>query len=394
MLCDACERFRFPDNFTFTTTTTGDVNRDPIATSSELASAGTRKLVMNEVMTYLSFYRNSGNMAEIKKTLRCFFMPEEVTNAKQMLVNNFEEQLKGSVFVTRRRESSARSQQIAEIDDIVGACDYLDKIDVLKEVQFVACKLDRLPKCGPEELNLYSLGECQISLDNRLTALQQVVSDIDLSCRENTDTSKVCQRIDTLASRLDQFDTQISTHLDHVQQICSKAVNHVQQISTRTIESIAANPTLQAHPKPDHSDRSMNVILFGIKEDKDFNIWRAKVDEVFQKIAGRTIESVDMFRLGRFNIDKNRPILIRLRSTWDGRILMNGSRVLKGSGVFISRDEPLEVRRQSSMERLKWRAEHDGKQVVIEGDQLLVDGVAVFSLSRGFLSTNHPQSNG
>jgi len=38
------------------------------------------------------------------------------------------------------------------------------------------------------------------------------------------------------------------------------------------------------------------------------------------------------------------------------------------------------------MERLKRRAQDDGKQVFVENDRLLIDGTAVFSLSHGFLN--------
>ena len=34
----------------------------------------------------------------------------------------------------------------------------------------------------------------------------------------------------------------------------------------------------------------------------------------FQHVLGRDVETVDMFRLGRYNSDKVRPIAVRLRS--------------------------------------------------------------------------------
>lgn len=53
--------------------------------------------------------------------------------------------------------------------------------------------------------------------------------------------------------------------------------------------------------------------------------------------------------------------------------------------VYINADESLEVRRQQTLDRLKRKAEYDGKNVQINGDVLLVDNVAVFSLQNGFL---------
>jgi len=89
-----------------------------------------------------------------------------------LLLNIFDQSLKGSAFSTKRRESTARSQHNAEIDDIVGACDHVEKLGILNDVQFVASKLDRVPKCGPEELSLYSLGDRQNVLDIHLSTLQ------------------------------------------------------------------------------------------------------------------------------------------------------------------------------------------------------------------------------
>ena len=48
----------------------------------------------------------------------------------------------------------------------------------------------------------------------------------------------------------------------------------------------------------------MNVVLFGVDEDKDSNVWRAKVDNAFQLIAGRAMAIIDTFRLGRFSHDQ------------------------------------------------------------------------------------------
>jgi len=77
---------------------------------------------------------------------------------------------------------------------------------------------------------------------------------------------------------------------------------------------------------------------------------------------------------------------VKLRCVWDCRILLAVVRKLKGSGMYLSRDEPIEIRRKATMERLQRRAQDDGKQVLVENDRLLIDGTAIFSFSRGFLN--------
>ena len=126
-------------------------------------------------------------------------------------------------------------------------------------------------------------------------------------------------------------------------------------------------------------DRSMNLILFGVDENRDPNIWHTTVNDVFHRLAGRVVDTVDMFRLGRFCDTKKRPILVKLRRFWDCRILLAAARNLKGSRMFLTRDEPLEVRRKATMERLQRRAQDDGKQVLVDNDRLSIDGTAKFS---------------
>ena len=96
---------------------------------------------------------------------------------------------------------------------------------------------------------------------------------------------------------------------------CTTAANQMAAVSGSLVSA-----------SPVSYDRSMNFVLFEVQEDKDVNVWRTKVDSTFQTIAGRSVEIDDVFRLGRFRPDETRPILIKLRSAWDRRILLNGSR--------------------------------------------------------------------
>ena len=108
-------------------------------------------------------------------------------------------------------------------------------------------------------------------------------------------------------------------------------------------------------------------------------------------INGNDVESTDMFRLGRFVANKTRPIVVKLRTAWDRRILLANCIKLKEHGdgkIFISPDEPLEERRKRMLKRFKVRAERDGKNVSVENGILSVDGVPVFSLQDGKIDSN------
>ena len=56
--------------------------------------------------------------------------------------------------------------------------------------------------------------------------------------------------------------------------------------------------------------------------------------------------------------------------------------------VFIAPDEPLEVRRAKTLDRLKSRDVKAGKSATVTDGVLVIDGVEVFSLSNGFIHRN------
>ena len=137
----------------------------------------------------------------------------------------------------------------------------------------------------------------------------------------------------------------------------------------------------------------MNLVLFGVAEDRDAVVWRRKVDEVLHFVAGNAVDVCDMFRIGRYADGKVRPVLVKLRTTWDKRIILSNCSKLKNFGerVFISADESIDDRRKRMMARIKARAEHDGKTVSVVDGVLSVDNIAVFSLHDGNLNSNHGQ---
>ena len=51
--------------------------------------------------------------------------------------------------------------------------------------------------------------------------------------------------------------------------------------------------------------------------------------------ASRDVEIADAFRIGgKFSSDKTRPILVRLRSAWDKRLVLSGARKLSREVEF------------------------------------------------------------
>ena len=116
-----------------------------------------------------------------------------------------------------------------------------------------------------------------------------------------------------------------------------------------------------------------------------------KVENILEFVHGMQVDTTDMFRQGRFSSAKARPILVKLRTVWDKRIILSGCSRLKEfsqRGIFISADESLEVRRKQTFERLKNRANSSKKLVNVTNGVLSIDGVCVFPLSDGFMNAS------
>ena len=114
-------------------------------------------------------------------------------------------------------------------------------------------------------------------------------------------------------------------------------------------------------------------------------VCRNNVDDILKFITGKDIDIVDLFRLGKYQENKIRPVLVKLRTVWDRRLILNGTRKPEDyhQRIYISPDEPLDTRRKRIFDRLKHKA------IMCVNEQngaLVVDGIVVFSLSAGYVT--------
>ena len=148
--------------------------------------------------------------------------------------------------------------------------------------------------------------------------------------------------IDELKQRMAALDSAVATQMDKLSALSVQLTSAVSLVSDRAPQR-SQNIT--------DKDRSTNVIVFGVAENRDVSVWRQTVLQAFQHVLGRDVETVDMFRLGRYNSDKVRPIAVHLRSIWDRRLLVNGAFKLKNFDrkLFIRPDESLADRRKRQL---------------------------------------------
>jgi len=277
-----------------------------------------KKIVINELLSYISFYRNKGNRDSLQNIVLTHFPGTDISVAKKLLMDEFSSYLTDSSVLTERRTTSSRAAHEVELEDIFGALDLLDLKNILGNCLFVALNLDLLPKYGPEDIN------SGFSVYNKSQLQQEVGSQID---KLSGDISQLKQKVDDLTASVNGQLTTLNTH---------RAVDCV---------TIPARQTLNVRSDV---DRSMNLIVFGVDENRNAELWRDKIDDVLHFVTSRQIDVVDMYRIGRHVPNKCRPVLVKLRTVWDRRIVLNGCSKLKNyhERVFVYPDEPPDVRRK------------------------------------------------
>ena len=102
------------------------------------------------------------------------------------------------------------------------------------------------------------------------------------------------------------------------------------------------------------------------------------------------MEIDDSFRLGRFAEGRVRPILVKLKTAWDRRLILYSSSKLRvyHDRIYINPDESLDDKRRKTFDRLKCRAEREGKVVAVQNGILEINGVSVYSLTEGTITSN------
>lgn len=403
MLCHSCEEIRFPPTAAAVTIKTpsgvNDIhaaatartihdsaaaaafaqNENSTQTQQKTSYVSTAGCHINELLTYAQFYRDRSTMEMLHKTIISYYHPTEITEAKRTLVDIFSTQLNDCPFAVSRRQSATRLTHEVEAEDIIRIFETLDDRQQMGSTRFVAATLDRLPKNEPHEDNLYSVAEKQARTDNDLAALSNRVKELTNDLLRSTKTAN--DNLVKMDEQLTRLGEKTQSQMDSFATTSMKLDDFIRSFSQAEQHGGTENPTL---------DRSRNVIITGVTECRNPTEWRDVASHALNTAAGNNVQIADAFRLGRFVEGRKRPILVKLHTVWDRRLVVNGARKLREiadlSHVYISADEPTEVRRKNTLARLKTKAEREHKTVAVSSDGvLLVDGAEIFSLQRGFI---------
>ena len=307
------------------------------------------------------------------------FSQDDITAAKRLLVQEFQSMAGVTQFTTERRNSPARQAHEAEIEDIIGILDIADTKNALVDYVFVASNLQSMPKYGPEEINLAVVVNRQVQTDIAYANLSASVEQLTRRSPTADSTPAVQHSIQSVAIDMQQqlgaFNDAIGARLDHLHSVCTQLAKNAGNV-------VYTSPRVER--KAHDVDRSMNVMVFGVSENKDVRIWRNVVDRALLLVAGCSVDVKDMLRVGRFVDGKTRPIVVKLRTAWDRRIIRAECGKLKHfeERVFFAPDESIEERRKKMLNRIKIRAESNGQIASVVDGLLSVDGTPVFFIKR------------
>jgi hypothetical protein len=353
--------------------------------------ATVKTVIWNDLLTYVFHYRNTSNVSAITDILLKHFSDEDIADAKRLLVGLHEFQaVPGSAqFLPERRNSNTRSAKAAECDDILGILLAADADSKLEGFLFVACDIKLLPKFGPEEMNIAVVVDRQVQMETSIKELTTAIQQISTPTVSGKTDEAIQQAADVMSKEMLQhltdFNAATSARLDQLNSVCCQLVQNVETVSS----NFNLHPPLPSRSPQAADDRALNLVLYGVPENQSAAVWRKTVDDALRHVTGHDVDLVDLHRVGRFTTGKVRPVIAKLRTTWDKRLILSNCRMLKyfeHAKIFVAADEPLEVRRQRALIHIKNRAERDGKEVVLFDGILSVNGIQVFSLSDGRLS--------
>ena len=124
-----------------------------------------------ELLTFAKHWYNRSSEAQLVKAVIGFYSAEEINKAKALLKEDYKQLLPHHKLWSERQTSSNRKQYEAETDDIVKVLHQTSEMDA--PVQYVAANLARIPPYGPEEVNIVTVMQSMVAVEQRLRALEE-----------------------------------------------------------------------------------------------------------------------------------------------------------------------------------------------------------------------------
>jgi hypothetical protein len=238
-----------------------------------VGTTGAKKVVLNDLLAYIHCYRQNSTDEAVQTVVVVHFSRDDIAAAKRLLIQEFQSMAEVTQFTTERRNSFARQAHETKIEDVIGILDIADTKNALVDYVFVAFNLQSMPKYGPEEINLAVVVNRQVQTYIAIANLSASVEQLTTRSPPADLTPAVQHSIQSVAidmqHKLGAFNDAIGARLDHLHSVCTQLAKNAGNV-------VYTSPRVER--KAHDVDRSMNVMVFGVSENKDVRIWRNVVD--------------------------------------------------------------------------------------------------------------------
>jgi len=146
------------------------------------------------------------------------------------------EYLSGCEFITKRSNSTQRTAGVAEAEDITELLNILDNLNVLSMVQFGALLYSRLPKYGPEDLNICAIAEKQVSTDNSIAVLSAKVEALASDTQRNKQAAE------------ESIHNKLQDQLMQLNAMCAQLASACSSVPSSAFANTLHESAVRAHP--------------------------------------------------------------------------------------------------------------------------------------------------
>lgn len=267
-------------------------------------------MLVNSVLSFIKAFRLKSDKDNLKIVVSDRFSCASAVSVKKVLWEFCSNELVAvNLSFHVRRDSDKRSQLSANLEDIIEAFDALDSSESIPSIYCEANDLLYLPP---------------ICLDPVAEQVQQ--------------NNKTLQ---SLVSKVENFEKKISSPP-------SAPISYAKIASSRPAHPVTTTlPIPKSSPfnSPVTDSRACNLVLFGLPETESILQLKSEVDELLEFLSGKHVSVNDVFRLGKYSAGSKcpRPVLIKLTTAWDHKLVLLRKRSLKDfkiSRLFHREDVP------------------------------------------------------
>lgn len=300
-------------------------------------------------LAFIKAYRLKGDTCGLKQAVLSVFDAVSLSAAHKSLWDVCGNVLRDCGLTYHSRRSSDKRPVVdALLDDILVAFDKLDTAGKLPAVYCEANELIRLPSLVIDPIS--------VKLDSHTVTLNSLAGKVDnlpallaTPSAVSDSMSKCCSSFGELVSDIQSQLTKLSSSVTSFSRVTERLSSSNPPQMSSANSGKPSQITSSATPQP-LRDRSNNIILFGLPESSLLSM-KSAIDDMSTHLIGKSIRVTDAFRLGRRgevnSQSRPRPVLIKLESCWDKRLLLASCRKLKGYSdhkLFIREDLPPEAR--------------------------------------------------